>query len=441
MDQRITAGSDGRLHRRTLLKGLGLAAAAPGLTSALSACSGGGGSSASSGELTMMYMGDATQQKAFKALFAEFNKVRPDIKVKAQGIPSGNWATFSNTVATRIAGGQVPDVIQIATEGQRLFASKGLLEPLEPYIERDKKAVDDYFADIDPNLKRWNTEYASPDGKTYYMPGGYNTMALYARTDLLEKAGVDVPTGGWTWDEFRAAAEQVKAKTGAFMLPAASGYFVDVMPWLTTNGTSAFDDRWATPTLDDPAAVEAAEFVRGLVEDGLSPKPGGTFDAPTQMKQGKLAMLGGGRWPTLNMRDLEMVDQVRILTWPTKASKGSPVGWDAWPITKASKNKDDAWEFIKFLISKPAGEYFAEAGGTIVPARNSVARSAAFTDNAPAGSELLSEALSYATPIPSPDRGAECQKVIEEAWLKVISGNGSAADVLGAANDKLATLV
>ncbi|NUR07915.1 MAG: sugar ABC transporter substrate-binding protein [Nocardioidaceae bacterium] len=427
------------MNRRTLLKGLGVAAATP----ALAACSGGGGGAASEGSntITMMYNGDATQQKAFKALFAEFGKVNSKIKLVAQGIPAASWAAFSNTVATRIAGGQVPDIIQIATEGQRLFASKGLLTPLEPFIEKDRALVDGYLADIDPNLKKWNTEYASPDGKTYYMPGGYNTMALYAREDLFEKAGVDLPDKDWTWDDFRAAGERIKSKTGAFLVPAASGYFTDVMPWLTTNGASTFDEQWATPTFDSPEAVEAAEFVRGLVEDGLAPKPGGTYDAPTQMKQGKLATLGGGRWPTLNMRDLDMVDAVRIVDWPTKTQNGSPVGWDAWPITKASKNKEAAWEFIKFLISKDAGRFYAESGGTIVPARRSVAGSSAFTDDAPAGSLLLREAISYATPIPSPDRGAECQKVIEEAWLTIVSGNGAAADVLGSANDKLAALV
>lgn len=175
-------------------------------------------------------MGDASQQAAFKSLFAEFSKVHPEVTLQAQGIPSGNWATFSNTVATRIAGGQVPDIIQIATEGQRIFSSKGLLEPLDPYFAKDKDVVDDYFADIDPNLKKWNTQYASPDGKTYYVPGGYNTVCMYVNTEVLGKAGVEVPGDDWTWDDFTAAAKAVKEKTGAFMLPAGNGYFTDVMP-------------------------------------------------------------------------------------------------------------------------------------------------------------------------------------------------------------------
>ena len=136
-----------------------------------------------------------------------------------------------------------------------------------------------------------------------------------------------------------------------------------------------------------------------------------------------------------------MVADTVVVNWPTKTTNGSPVGWDAWNIAKNSKNQEAAWTFIKFLMSKDAGEYFATIGGTIVPARESVAKSSAFTDNAPEGSIRLSEAMSYATPIPSIDRGAEAQKVIEEAWLTIISGQGDAKATLDAAQTKLESLV
>jgi len=415
----------------------------------LAGCSGSGGGtggatgSPDSGDLNFVYMGDADQQKAFNALFAEFNKEYPDIKLKAVGIPSGNWATFSTTVATRLAGGQKIDIIQVATEGQRLFASKGILEDLQPFIDQDKEVVDDYWNDISPNLKKFNEEYAAgPDGETVFIPGGFNTMVMYLNTSVFDKAGVPIPeNGNWTWDEFIAAGKQIKEKTGAYITGAGPGYFTDVMPWLTTNGASTFNADWTEPTYNSPEAVESAEFARSLVELGLAPKPGGQFDGNTAFKQGKLASLNGGRWPVLGVRDMKMVDDTVIVNWPTKTENGSPVGWDAWNITKNSQNKQAAWTFIKFLMSKEAGEYFAQIGGTIVPARVSVANSPAFTDNAPEGTVRLSEAMDYATPIPSIDQGAEAQKVIEEAWGTIIAGQGEAQKTLDAAQSKLESLV
>lgn len=415
-------------------------------------CSGGGGGDPSSsagggggdsGELTFVYLGDADQQKAFNALFAEFNKKNPDIKLKAQGIPAGNWADYSNTVATRLAGGQTIDIIQVATEGQRLFASKGVLEDLGPYIAQDQQLVDDYWADISPKLKQFNEEFASgPNGEVLFIPGGFNTMVMYLNRSVFEAAGVEIPAdGNWTWEEYLAAGHQIKDKTGAYIQAAGSGYFIDAMPWLTTNGASTFNADWTVPTFNTPAAVASAEMARQLVAEGLSPEPGGQFDVEAAYKQGKLASLTGGRWPNIGIRNLDMVDETVIVNWPTKVANGSPVGWDAWNIAKNSKNKETAWTFIKFLMSKEAGEYFASIGGTIVPARESVAASSFFLDNAPEGSIRLSEAMDYATPIPSIDRGAEAQKVIEEAWLTIISGQGDAKSTLDAAQAKLESLV
>lgn len=398
---------------------------------------------ADSGNLNFVYMGDATQQKAFNALFAEFNKDHPKIKLKAVGIPSGNWATFSTTVATRLAGGEKIDIIQVATEGQRLFASKGILENLDPFIDRDKDAVDDYYSDINPNLKKFSNKFASgPKGETVFIPGGFNTMGMYLNKDVFAAAGVPIPADGkWTWDQFVADGKKIKEKTGAYITAVGSGYFTDVMPWLTTNGASTFNSDWTKPSYNSAAAIKSAEFARSLVEMGLSPQPGGQFDGPSAYKQGKLAILGGGRWPVLSVRDLNMVGKTVVVNWPAETRSGSPVGWDAWDITKNSQNKAAAWTFIKFLMSKQAGEYFAKIGGTTVPARQSVAKSPAFTDNAPEGSVRLSEAMSFATPIPSIDQGAQAQKVIEQAWATIIAGQGGAKPTLDAAQAALESLL
>lgn len=435
-DQRVIPAA---FTRRRALQLFGVAATLP-LLSGLSGC--GANPGGDSAALTFLYLGDATQQKAFTALFKKFSDENPKITLKPTGIASGDWASFASTVSTQIAGGKSPDSMQVATEGQALFASKNLLAPLDPYISKNQKVVDEYYGAIDPNLKEWTQKFGSTDDSTYYMPGGYNTVVMYLNTDVFEKAGVEVPDTDWTWDEFTAAGVQIMDKTGAYLMAAGYGFpFVDIMPWLLTNGASTLNDDWTKATYNSPEAIEAAEFVRGLVVDGLTPKPGGEFDAAAQMKKGKLATLGGGRWPTLDMRRLEMVDNVKIVNWPTKKQKGSPIGWDAWPIFEASENKKEAWKLIEYLISKDASVYFAETGGTNVPARTEIAQSESFLADAPKGSELLSEAVSYATPIPSPPRGGEMQKHITEAWQKIILGNSDAESALNAANEKLSELL
>lgn len=419
---------------------------------ALTACSSGsadagasgdtsGGASGGKTEVTFAYLGDVGTEAAWDALFSEFAKMDTGITLKAIPIPTSNWAEFSNIVAQRLAGGDDIDIVQVATEGQRMFASKDVLEPLQPYFDRDAELVEDYFSDINPKLKEFNETYASnPNGEVVFVPGGFNTVGMYLNKNVFANAGVDIPEDGqWTWDEFLDAGRKVR-DSGADFIRLQSAYFTTIMPFLTTNGASTFDETWTTPQVNSPEAIEAATFMRTIIEEGLSAEPGGEYDEYSLYAQDKLAIVPGGRWPVLSLREVEAVDKTVMVHWPTNTKNGSPIGWDAWNITKASDSKDAAWEFIKFLMSKEAGEYFASVGGTIVPARDSVANSNFFTDNAPEGVTRLSDAVGYATPIPSPDRGAEAQLAIEEYFHLILTGNRSPQDALNALQKELEDL-
>jgi multiple sugar transport system substrate-binding protein len=414
--------SDVSLNRRRLLRQAGIASAAafamPAIITSKTRAQ-----SQPSGKITLAYLGTADQQEAWNALFGLFSEKYPDIQLEAIGNPVDNWAGFFDAISTQMAGGQVPDLIQVATEGQRLFASKGLVEPIDDLLTRDEGELADFFADIDPNLVEWNKTYSSPDGQTYYLPGEFNTMCMWYSTEAFANAGIEEPTDAWTWDDFSAMSDAFVSK-GLFSYAGTNGYFVGVMPWLLTNGGSSLSEDWKTATLNTPQAIEAATLMRTMVEKKWSPEPGsGTYDAGAQMAQGKLAMFGGGRWPVIGMRNLEYVDKIKIVPWPQKTGLGSPVGWNAYPIMKGTENKEAAWAFVKFITSKEASEYFATQGGTIVPPRKSVASSDAFLTNAPAGSDKLYAALSYATPIPSPDKGNLVQADIEAAYLDIMNGN------------------
>ncbi len=105
-----------------------------------------------SGKARLLYYGDAANEEA---RFAEFSKVYPDIEIEVVGIPGGTWADFADAVTTRIAGGEKFDVLVIATEGQRLFASLGLISPIDDLLERDAGEMKDFYDDVNPNMLEW----------------------------------------------------------------------------------------------------------------------------------------------------------------------------------------------------------------------------------------------------------------------------------------------
>jgi ABC-type glycerol-3-phosphate transport system substrate-binding protein len=143
--------------RRTFLQAGGAAAGAAGATAALAAC---GSSSSSSGTkanartLTVAFFG--TPQAAAqvqKAVSGPFEAKHPGVKVKFNAIQGTDWNEFFSKLLTQIAGGNVPDIATVATEGLQLFAAKGLAEPLDSYVKRDASALKVYLG---RPLRRWS---------------------------------------------------------------------------------------------------------------------------------------------------------------------------------------------------------------------------------------------------------------------------------------------
>ena len=242
-------------------------------------------------------------------------------------------------MATQIAGGAEYDIVYMATEGQRLFASRDVLLPLDDYIAQDQEAIDDYFADTDPNLRELTLKYGSPDGQTYFIPGGYNTVVMYCNTEVFEAAGVEL-ADDWTWDEFFEAGVAIKEANGGFLHPMGSGF--------------TFGQRHAV------AAHQRGEHARRGVGDGDVQHPRGRGGRrvrqalhrrgavararrgvrrprPAHRRQPRRRSAGGGGSPATSAGSSSS-SKIRIVNWPTNTGNGTPMGWDGWPIMKTSSN-------------------------------------------------------------------------------------------------------
>ena len=94
-------------------------------------------------------------------IFADFNKVYPNIKVDAVPIAASTWTTYADAAILQMAGGRQFDVLQSAINVQRLMVTKGIVAPLDEFIERDKAQLAPYFADENPKFLAWNKSLIS----------------------------------------------------------------------------------------------------------------------------------------------------------------------------------------------------------------------------------------------------------------------------------------
>lgn len=430
-------GSD-RTSRRTVLKRSGQ------LGAAITGIAAGGGinsilasakapaflqTTAPSGKVRFLaYAGAANPQ-----VIDLFNTEHPEIELEAVVLEATSWATFADAVSTRIAGGESFDVVQIATEGQRLFASRGLIEPIDDLLERDAEEVNALLADFHPKLVEWCNTLSSPDGQTYFLPGEFNTMGVWYNAEMVAAAGVAEPTNDWTWDQFYETAKALTKPGEVFGMHVSSAYFASVMPWLLTNGASPLNAEWTEATVNTPQAIEAATFMRRLVAEKISPEPGGEFDAFAAAAQGQLAMFGSGKWAQPNIAELGALEKMKIVAHPQKAGPGSPVGWNSYPILKSTQNREAAWALSKFFASPAAAEFLQFQ----VPAQRSVAESETYLSAAPEGVEVLYAALDYATPVPGPDQGSIIQQDIEDTFAQILIGNLEPEAALNDLNSKI----
>lgn len=99
---------------------------------------------------------------------------------------------YSQILTTAVMAGDIPDIMELQTNDYPVFASQGLLVPLDDFIKAN------------PNTARLNPAtyegYRLSDGQIYGLPtwrgGGCVT---YIRKDWLDNLGLAVPT---TWDEY-----------------------------------------------------------------------------------------------------------------------------------------------------------------------------------------------------------------------------------------------
>src|SRR5581483_11476549 len=176
----------GTVHRTALLLAVAL-----GLTGTLStAC--GSSSSGSGGPVSIRFVwwGNADRAKATNAAVAAFEKANPGITVHTE---YASYDAYFQKLATQVAGGDSPDLLQLdrATLGE--YRQKGVLLPLDSYVGKTL-----HTSGLSPLL----LASGKIAGSQYAVPGGQTTQMLVYDKTLWSRAGVTPPANGWTWAQF-----------------------------------------------------------------------------------------------------------------------------------------------------------------------------------------------------------------------------------------------
>jgi multiple sugar transport system substrate-binding protein len=426
----------------TLLRGVATATVS---ALALVACGGGSTDEASPGtgeeelpsditaELTVSNWGDPNDSEVYAAAVERFKERFPNVTINDNFTPITTWSDYVNKLVADVAAGNAPDVINIAIEGLRLGADKNLFLPLDDFIASTPKDANP-LTDMDQRL----VDALAVDGSQLLVPNNWNNMLIYYNTRMFEEAGIERPDPDWTWDDFLSIAQQLTTGSGSDKVHGFAVPFFNfgLTPWWYTNGTSTVTEDLSDSNLDDPAMLEAVEFVHALVhEHQVAPSVEGT--EPYQLfPAGKVAMTGAGHWVVGSFEELGFEDY-DVLPWPQNTETSTVFGTAGFGIHPETDNPHLAWEYIKELASVETGQGFVDIGASI-PARLSLAETEEFLAK-PEHATLFYESLDYAKPVAAPANFNEYEGIFMRHMAEIMSGAVDSEAGLAAAHDELQT--
>lgn len=106
-----------------------------------------------------------------------------------------------NKIKVDAAADNMPDLFKFWNGGVMMdYVAAGLIQPIDDYLALSKFVKEENY----PESAWLNTYY---EGKRYGIPYQQGIGVFLANTEIFEECGVDLPTEGWTLDEFLAACK------------------------------------------------------------------------------------------------------------------------------------------------------------------------------------------------------------------------------------------
>jgi lactose/L-arabinose transport system substrate-binding protein len=275
----------------------------------------------------------------------DFTAANPGVKVDVTDVGYDN--AYDKISVGLQSGSGLPDVVTVETDH------------MGGYIG----AFPDGFVDLAPRAAQYKDQFdpskwsASSDakGRLLSLPWDSGTAAIFYRRDIFEAADVNADSIQ-TWDDFVAAGEKVKAKTGkAILAMDISGGTAIYDLLLQQLGAGYFTPDGAI-NVSGAQSTRVMNLLKTLNDKGLVYNAQGWDGRVSALKEGKSATWPTGVWlvGTLTSEMPELSGKFGVIPLPAFDAGGirtSNSGGSTLAIPSTSKNQDLAWSFMEFCLA------------------------------------------------------------------------------------------
>lgn len=288
-----------------------------------------------------------------------FEAANPGVTVEIVSLP---WGQAFEKLATMVAGGDTPDVVEMPDTWQALYAGSGQLASLANHVagwEHGATLTDKTIA------------MGSQAGDLYMVPYGFYLRAMFYNKKLLAEAGVESPPK--TMAEFMAASAAVSeldGKSGYCLRGGPGGTNGWIMFGAVMNGTNEFFTEDGKSRINEPASVEGIQFMIDMYQKGYAPKDSvnwGFNEIVAGFYSGTCAFLDQDPDALIAIAERMPAEDFAVIPMPVGPSgKAFPtIGFSGWSIFKSTAHEEEAFDLVAALSSPEANATWAQRVGVI----------------------------------------------------------------------------
>lgn len=358
---------------------------------------------------------DITKFAHLQKMEETFEAENPDIKLEFITVPSD----YANTMVTKLAGGEIPDVMMLAMDQVPRYALSDMIMPL------DDLASQEYKDALYPVVK----EALTVDGKMYAAGRDVTPKVMYLNTKMFAEAGIEIPKDNWTMDEFLEIVKKLTKGSGA---DAQWGYYWKNYSDQTFALMAAFggklysEDGKSSVLSTDGNSKEAIQFMYDLTNTykvcptaAQAAQFGDNEFAPFMANKVAIQVGALSTSATFDANNTEYT----VLPFPTVNGVSQSSSFvNTWTIPSKAANPELSWRVVEFLSGKE-GQQIALDMKFGLPASNLV-DTTAFINEKPYNKYFV-QSLENAVPYPVNINGAAFQtmfeKECESLWAGVIT--------------------
>lgn len=296
----------------------------------------------------------------YKPLIEAYNSTHPDVKIEPLDLGSSDYQTM---LSIQLTGGD--DSIDVVTvkdiPGYNTLQKAGQLVNLNDYIKEKG---------IDTSLYGGTTEQITVNGNLYALPFRSDFWVVFYNKDLFDKAGVPYPTNDMTFSEYDALARKMTSGSGSEKV-----YGAHYHTW--RSAVQLFG------VLDGKHSIVDGkyDFLKPYYETILNQQKDGIVQSYAQLKttsthysgvfyNNSVAMLNMGSWFIGTLIQKVAAGEALCKNWgmvkyphPDGVAAGTTLGTiTSLGVSSASKHKEAALDFVRFVTSAEGAEVIAKTG-------------------------------------------------------------------------------